>query len=438
MAGLFAARVLSDHFDQVTVIDRDSLPDHPALRKGVPQAQHIHVVLARGLNLLEALFPGLADELSAAGAPTLEWGYDNLFYTLGVWFLRVRTGFFTRACSRELLEFTVRRRVAALNQVRFLERREAVGLLATESKSRVVGVHTRSREPSAGVDVSDDTIWADWVVDASGRTSRTPEWLRALGFEAPVETNVNSFLGYASRLYTPAADFAADWKALILRGRPPYQFRGGAIYPIEAGRWIVTLTGAGHDYPPLDDAGYLEFAKTLGEPPLLADALQDAQPSGPAVGYRSTDNRWRHYERLRRWPENFVVVGDAACAFNPVYGQGMTIAGLDALTMGQCLRNAAGRSDGRSGLARRFQRALAQGLSGPWLLATGEDYRVPQTEGPKPSPALRAVHAYADRVAVAAARHPQVFRTYLEVTHLLKPPAALFSPSVMARALLRT
>jgi 2-polyprenyl-6-methoxyphenol hydroxylase-like FAD-dependent oxidoreductase len=434
MAGLFAARVLSDHFEQVTIIDRDSLPDHPSQRKGVPQAQHIHVLLARGMQMIEALLPGLPDDLENAGAARLEWAYDNLVYTLGVWLLRTHTGYFARMCSRELFEFKVRQRVQAIPNIRFLDRREAIGLLANEAKAAVIGVRTRTRGQAAGA--GDEAILADWVVDASGRNSHTPEWLAELGYGAVVETSVNSFLGYASRLYARPANSTRDWQALIMRGRPPYEFRGGALYPIEGDRWIVTVSGAGPDYPPLDDSGFLEFAETLGKPPLLAEALREAQPLGPAVGYRSTDNRWHHYERLERWPDNFVVVGDAACAFNPVYGQGMTIAGLDAQTLGRCLREEDERGGDGRGLPHRFQRVLARELEAPWLLATGEDYRVPQTEGPKPSRTLRTMHAYVDRITVAASRHPKVFLPYFEVTHLLQPPAVLFRLGVIARALM--
>ena len=436
MAGLLAARVLADHFDRVTIVDRDRFPDEPAPRKGVPQAQHIHVLLTRGQRVFEQLFPGLADELSASGAQTVEWAYDSRLYTLGVWLPRVRTGFITRMCSRDLLEFTVRRRVANLPNVCILKEREALRLLASGSGSSVSGVRTQARA-SATASAGDDVINADLIVDASGRSSHTLEWLKELGYGLPAETIVNSFLGYASRLYAPPSDFKEDWKSLIVRGRAPLAQRGGVIYAIEGNQWLVTLAGAGRDYPPLDDAGFLDFTHTLGDPPVIYNTLRAAKPLEPIVGYQRTDNRWRHYERLERWPDNFIVLGDAACAFNPVYGQGMTVAGMEALALDQCLRQWRARGDHLNGMAHHFQQEVARILKGPWLIATSEDYRVPQTVGAKPGRMTRATHAYMDWVTLCAAHDEHVYRVYIEVLHLLKPPTALFSPASAARVLLR-
>jgi 2-polyprenyl-6-methoxyphenol hydroxylase-like FAD-dependent oxidoreductase len=343
-------------------------------------------------------------------------------------------GLLSRICSRDLLEFIIRRRVAALSGVDLLERRDVVGLLAYADRSAVSGLRLRARRSAAEIHAAEESLAGDFVVDASGRSSRAPQWLVELGYAAPAETNVNSFLKYVSRQYQPPDPPEVDWKGIIVRGRGhEYQYRGGGIYPIEAGRWIVTLAGPGRDHPPLDDAGFTAFTETLADPPLLAQALRRAVPLGPTVGYQQTDNRWRHYERLARWPDSFVVLGDAACAFNPIYGQGMTVAGLDALALDAAFRRAGG--PGRPGLAQQFQKTLARSLTTPWLLATSEDYRVPQTEGPRPSPALRLMHAYVDLVTRASTRSVRVFTAYTEVSHLLRPPAALFHPAVAAGAL---
>lgn len=433
IAGLFAARVLSDHFNLVSIVDRDRFPDQPVPRKGVPQAHHIHVVLARGQRVFEQLLPGLGGELTAAGAITLEWGYDSLIFTLGVWMPKTRTGLFTHICSRDLLEFTIRRRVSGLGNVRFLEERDVIGLQTDESRARVTGVRTRSRRRAITLPEGED-LRADLVVDASGRASRASEWLQELGYPAPVETTVNSYLGYASRVYEQPSNFSADWKFLVLRGQPPHIVRGGVLYPIEGGRWLVTLAGAGRDYPPLDDAGFLNFAQTLGEVPLLYEVIRDARPLTNPNGYQRTDNRWRHYERLTRWPENFVILGDAVCAFNPLYGQGMTVAALDALTLDECLHYSTRRND-PGGIAQRYQRAMSKNLSTPWLMATGEDFRVPQTEGAHPGRTLRAMHAYMDKLIYVCSRSPKVFQTYTEVAHLIRPLYVLFRPDIVMRVL---
>jgi 2-polyprenyl-6-methoxyphenol hydroxylase-like FAD-dependent oxidoreductase len=281
----------------------------------------------------------------------------------------------------------------------------------------------------------DDTIDADFIVDASGRGSRTPEWLNEMGYPAPAETVINPFLRYASRLYAPPPDFAASWKSLLMRGVGPLVHRGGIIFQIEGGRWLVTLAGANRDFPPLDHDGFLEFARSLGDPPELYEALRHAEPLTDPAGYQRTENRWRHYEAMPRWPDHFVVLGDAVCAFNPVYGQGMTAAAMQAEALDDALRQAHLRWQGVDGLAWQVQRSVGKLLHAPWLMATSEDFRGAATEGPRPSRAIKAVHAYLDKVAVCAASHPVVYRTYLEVTQLTKPPTALFHPSIAMRVL---
>ena len=264
------------------------------------------------------------------------------------------------------------------------------------------------------------------VVDASGRGSRAPEWLQTLGYPAPRQTVVNPFLGYASRQYEPPPGFQADWRALFLQARAPQTTRAGGLFPIEGGRWIVTVAGVGGDYPPTDDAGFLEFARTL-RTPILYEAIKDARPLTPIAGYRRTANQLRHYEELQRWPERLVVLGDAACALNPIYGQGMSVAAETALVLDGWVRR------GEPPLA--FQRRLAKSVTTPWLLATAEDYRYPTTEGGQRDLTTRLLHRYFGQLTQVALVDPVVSRAFLGVIHLLTPPSVLFQPHIVARAL---
>ena len=223
----------------------------------------------------------------------------------------------------------MRRRLAALPQIEFLPGCEVTGLAGNKDGTAVSGVTVRSRSQTG----TEDRIEADLVAVASGRNSRMPQWLEALGYPAPQETVVNALLGYATRMYRRPAGFEADWKGMFIQAAPPERTRGGVILPIEDGRWMVTLGGGGGDYPPTDDQGFLEFARNLVTPKLY-DAIQQAEALSPITGYRATENRLRHYERLSSFPENCIVVGDAACCFNPVYGQGMTTAALGAMLLG--------------------------------------------------------------------------------------------------------
>jgi 2-polyprenyl-6-methoxyphenol hydroxylase-like FAD-dependent oxidoreductase len=316
--------------------------------------------------------------------------------------------------------------------------REAIGLIYDERACRVTGVRLRERGGTDEVAGDGESIGADLIVDASGRDSRTPEWLDSLGFGRARETVIDPFLGYASRLYRRPPELPADWRAMVVSNVPPHQPRGGVLYPIEDGRWLVTLAGIARDYPPTDEAGFLAFARSLATP-ALHETIADAEALSPIWGYRRTENRLRHYERLPRWPEGFVALGDAVCTFDPVYGQGMTASALAALTLDRCLRERHRRSPGGDlrGLPRRFQRRLAQSNTTPWLLATGEDFRWPATAGGRPDLPTKIAHRYVDQVLALIVENPAVGQAFFEVLHLLKPLVSLLRPHVLARVLTR-
>jgi 2-polyprenyl-6-methoxyphenol hydroxylase-like FAD-dependent oxidoreductase len=434
MAGLLAGRVLAEHFDRVTIVERDRFPSGPEFRSGVPQARHAHILLARGRMILEQFFPTLMTELLAAGVPVLDTSADLKFLNPVGWLPRYRSDLSFFSCSRILLEWTVRQQLARYAGVRFAEGCDVIALLP-DAQNGVAGVRVRSRgQANAGPSEPYD-LHADLVVDASGRSSRTPDWLQALGYPRAQETVINAFLGYASRVYARPSGAAHDWRALWIATRPPALLRGGVIFPLEGDRWMVTLVGAARDYPPTDEAGFLAFAGSLASPQLY-EAISAAQPLSPIHGYQRTENCLHHYERLARWPENFVVIGDAVCAFNPVYGQGMTVAALSALTLDQALRAYQRRGAGdRRGLAQQVQRQLAKGNTTPWLMATGEDFRYPATEGGHPDRMTRLTHWYMDRVLLLCAEKVDVYSAFASVLHMLKPPSALFRPSILFQVL---
>jgi hypothetical protein len=257
--------------------------------------------------------------------------------------------------------------------------------------------------------------------------------LSALGYSPPTETTINSFLGYASRTYAPPRGWTAGWQVLAMIATPPAGKRGGIIQTIERGKWMVTLAGAARDYPPTDETGFLEFARSLPSPELYR-AISQAEPVSPIRSYRRTENRLRHYERLSRSPGNFVVLGDAACSLNPVYGQGMTVAAIGALVLDRSLRRLPPTGGAR--WAHRFQQDLARAQSTAWLLATGEDFRHPTTEGRRRTPGVWLLHRYIDRLQLAATHSPAVHKALIEVLNLLRPPASLVAPELLLRAML--
>ena len=431
LAGMLAARVLADHFDGVTLLERDRFPETPAARKGLPQGRHAHGLLERGRGVMERFLPGLTGELVRAGAEPLDWTRDVAWMSPYGWYVRFPGDLLLLASTRDLIDWGVRRRVAALPNVRIHQGADVAGLiLGPGDGARVAGVRLRSRTADAEVDRGGAELAADLVVVADGRNSRLPDWLTALGYEPPEETVVNSFQGYASRFYRPPAEFVSDWKALYIQQAPPADPRGGLVFPVEGGRWLVSLVGGDGDYPPTDEAGFLAFARSLRSPALY-EAIAGAEPLTSIAGQRATENRLRHYDRLGRFPDGVVAVGDAVCAFNPVYAQGMTAAALGAEVLDRWLRE--GSSHRGPGRGRVFQRRLARATAAAWQLSAGADYRFRTMEGPPQGRVARLTGCYIAGVMRAATRRPWVRRRLEEVLHLLRPPSALFGPGVLAR-----
>jgi 2-polyprenyl-6-methoxyphenol hydroxylase-like FAD-dependent oxidoreductase len=433
MAGLLAARVLASHFELVTIVERDRLPAEPVPRKGVPQAHHVHALLPRGRLILEDLFPGFTEDMQAAGALLADVGRDLAWLTPAGWGVNFDAGIPFVMGSRGLIEWVVRHRVAALPRVAFLQGRDVTGLLQDAHGTGVAGLRMR-RRGADGQEAADEVIHADLVVDTSGRSSRAPEWLEAIGYSRPEETVVDGRIGYASRIFEPSRNRRFDFKGLFVQAAPPDVLRSGLVFSIEGGRWLVTLIGLGGDHPPTDEQGYLEFARSL-RTSRLYEAIKDATPCSPILGFRKAENRLRHYERMRRAPENFLVVGDAACAFNPVYGQGMTAAAIGVMTLARCLREQLRRQPGfdMTGLARRFQKELARVNADVWMMATGQDFRVRETIGGPAPRSARLMHRYMDQVIRLSTQDPAVCKRLLDVFGLLEPPSSLFRPWMVTR-----
>ncbi len=429
LAGMAAARVLSDHFEQVVIVDRDHFPATAQPRKGIPQARHIHVLLARGQRILFRLFPELEALLIAAGATPFDWAADTLVYGLAGYVPRFRSGLTSYGITRDRLEHAVRTCLLRTPSIHVMEGYEVVGFESASHGGVVHGARLRAR----GAAGSTATISAALTVDASGRESHAREWLAELGYPPARETIINSFFGYASALLRLAPGTDPPWKLALVRSGYP-DTRGAVMMAVEDGLWQLTLGGAARDYPPTDEAGFAAFAASLPTPHIAA-ALRDGALVTPIKGFRRMENRRRHYERMSRWPEGFAATGDAVCAFNPVYGQGMTTAALGAEVLAGCLQDARRRGAAPASVTRRFQRALAAAHDSAWLMATSEDYRYPQTEGGRRDWTTRLAHWYFDRVLFSAARHADIHLAVVELTHMVQPPAILLRPSIMWRAL---
>jgi 2-polyprenyl-6-methoxyphenol hydroxylase-like FAD-dependent oxidoreductase len=442
MGGLVAAQLLTEHFDQVVVLERDNLSgstEDAGFRSGVPQGRHPHLLLAGGQQLLEDIFPGLSDDLSRAGAEWVDWVADCVYVMPSGLLPRFDSKVRSQVCSRGLLEAIVRRRVSGNPRVKLSSPREVVGLELDAVSERIVGVKVRHRASEGSQAGGGETIAASLVVDASGRASRAQEWLRELGCPPPEETTITSFLGYASRWYERPADFRTDWKAFQVVSTPPSHSRGAAIWGAEGGRWQVTLGGVCGDYPPTDEAGFLEFARSLPTPAVL-DVIEHSRPVSPIYGSRDTANRWRRYDRLGSLPAGFVVLGDAACAVNPVFAQGMTLAAKQAMCLSDALRATAARRGTVDvhAAARAYHAGVRPLLEAAWGLVTSEDLRWAAAQGRDKTPWVdRLYNGYIDEL-LALTDEQSVVEAFLGVMHMVRSPWALLDPKIAGRVLLRS
>ncbi|WP_020522254.1 FAD-dependent oxidoreductase [Catelliglobosispora koreensis] len=411
IAGLTAAQALSSRFDEVTILDRDSLPSDHSARRGVPQGKHLHILLAAGQRALDELFPGLVNDMTAAGAVPFDPGVDLGVHRYGGLWPRQELGIDLMSFSRPLLEAVLRQRLSA--NVTIKDNTAVGGLLG--GKHGVTGVRTDAEH-----------IDADLVVDASGRGSRSDRWLEELGFPAPEVAEVKINVGYASQFLHRDA-FLPEGKGMFVLPTPPGEKRSGALLPVDGDRWLLTVGGWHGDFP-RTDAEFRTFAHSLPYKGIGA-MLSSQQPVSGVAFSTFPSSRRRYFEKLKELPNGYVAMGDAVCSFNPIYGQGMTAASLEAVALGQLL-------DRGPLNPREFYQRVSNILKAPWRFAVGGDFNFPETTGPKPA-GISLLNGYAARIQRAAQSDYEVRRVFSYVQHLMLPPSALFRPSIVAKTLFK-
>jgi 2-polyprenyl-6-methoxyphenol hydroxylase-like FAD-dependent oxidoreductase len=421
IAGLLAARALSDFYERVTIFERDQLPAVGEGRKAVPQGRHPHALLGSGRRAIEELLPGFSDELMAAGGLSAAAGEIRVVVA-GHELTREADGADVLLASRPLIEGLVRRRVRALANVTLRERCDVLELRTPNDHGRVTGVRVRSR---SGKRV-EEQVDADLVVAANGRAARVPAWLEALGYPRPDEERLPIDVMYVTRLIRLRPGAFAD-KVVLIGARPGLP-RSLFLVAQENQQWLVTPSGYGPEHhPPTDEDGYLEFIGRVAPPDVLA-AIRDAEPVGDLVTHGFPANQRRRYERLRRFPDGLLVIGDAISNFNPLYGQGMSVAALEAIELRRCLER------GEKRLAQRFFRSAAKVVDQAWELAVGGDLGLPEVEGDRPL-LLRLSNAYVERLLRVAEHDPVVATAFNDVCDLLVPPAEVMRPRILWRVL---
>lgn len=426
MGGLAVARALSERFREVVVIERDVLSrERPEHRAGVPQSWHIHSLAVRGQRELEDLFPGYLETAIDLGAVRFDHAADLVAFTNFGWEPRYESEFIALSATRVVLEFAQRLRFFELvKNATLLDDTRVLDLLTEQHGNglRAVGVVTSHPEHPE--------IRADLVVDCSGRASRWKEWFSQRSLPLPRETIVDARCGYSSRLYRPHNPREFPWKAMVTDTAYPDRPKFGAILPIEDDQWIVTLGGYNGVYPPADEDGFLEFARSL-EPSLYFQALERAEPLTKVRAFRRLDMHWNHFESYDHPIARYIAVGDSAFSFNPHYGQGMTV----AVVCARILRDLVKQKPDLDSLPRRYY-ARAKRFAWPMWDSTAQlDLRWNGTDG-KRAWHSKLVHPIAELIVRAGQRDRTVSKALLAGAHILKTPQELLTPNVMLRVVL--
>jgi 2-polyprenyl-6-methoxyphenol hydroxylase-like FAD-dependent oxidoreductase len=415
MAGLLAARVLSEYCQRVTLIEKEKFPAGAEQRRGVPQGRHTHGLLASGHEVLERYCPGLSDELVRAGAIPGDVVRDVRWFLEGACHVRGKSGLTGLMMSRPLLEARIRERVAALENVTCRDNTAVEALEVQPDTRRVIGIRVRS-----------ELVPADLVVDATGRGSKMPQWLEQMGFDRPVEERVDVRLAYTTRLFRRrATDLKGDHGTVI--APTPDGKRGGVMLAQEDDRWTVTLIAHFQTAAPEELNGFIEYSRTLPAP-YIYDVIRNAEPIGDGHSSRFPASVRRHYERMRRFPEGLLVFGDAISSFNPIYGQGMSVACLQAIALDEVMRV------GPADLARRFFARAASVVDIPWSIAVGNDLRMPETVGPRTATG-KLINWYMTKLHKAAHSDLSCAVAFHRVSNLLAPPPSVMNPRVALRVL---
>jgi 2-polyprenyl-6-methoxyphenol hydroxylase-like FAD-dependent oxidoreductase len=435
MAGLLAARVVSEFYETVTLVERDVLPSASAQRRGVPHGRHLHALLSSGSHALDRLFPGLLDDLVAAGANVCDEGnLSRVSMRVGGHELN-RSGTFAEPsalvlyiASRPLLESHVRQRVRAIDNVSVLDGHDVVEPIA-DQPHRVTGARVANRETGA-----ECVLEADLVIDATGRGAPTPAFLETLGYGRPKKQRSAMMpLSYSSQLLRIPPGTIKEKVTCVfpVRTRSTY----GALLAYEHGTWIMAVGCLAGQQPPADRADMIVSAEQFAPPPLLA-ALRAAEPLSEVSIYRYPASVWRRYDKMRRFPAGLLVLGDAICSLNPIYGQGMSVAALEAVALRDCLAR------GDADLSRRFFRAAAKQVGWAWAANRRRGWMLTQS-AKSSSVRIEGRHSLSmwfanwctDKLLTAAEEDIVITEAFFRVLNLVDPPNRMLHPAVMIRLL---
>jgi len=428
MGGLAAAAAVAEHFDRVTILDRDSLPQAPSHRSGTPQSRHLHALLAGGLQALCDLLPGFEEDLVRAGAVPLRGGLDIRTERPGFDPFPARdVSIRVYAMSRPLLEFTVRERLQKTKNVEIRSMVRVTEIVPSPDGARATGVRVVDEDGTAGF------FAADLVIDSSGRGVPTIAFLQATGRQGPEETQIGVNVGYTTARYRIPPSQSSTWKAVLHLPEAPATSRGALLFPMEDDQWILALGGRGDEVPPGDEAGFSNWARLLRTPTIF-DAISSAERVGDLVRYLFPKSVRRHFTRLPSFPSGLVPLGDAICVFNPLYGQGMSVAAQEAVLLRRLLGEGSDAVGMPPRLAADFFAEVESILETPWAMSALPDLVYPSATGDRPKDFAQTLQ-FGAAVTRLAASAPDVHKIMAEVAYLLRPRSVYREPDLMRRVL---
>ncbi|MGZ3312396.1 MAG: FAD-dependent oxidoreductase, partial [Xanthobacteraceae bacterium] len=335
-------------------------------------------------------------------------------------------GWFSYAVSRPTIERAVRRRVESRANITLRQHCRVEKLLASPSGETVSGVRYENDNGAS------ETIATDLVVDASGSGALTLNLLQSIGRPLPEETTIGIDLGYATCVFDVPDDAPADWKGVMTFGQAPHNSRGGLMLPIEGNRWMATIGGRHGDVPSGDAEGFLAYARAL-RTPTIYNAISHAKRLGGVARYGFRESVRRHFERFDKFPRGLLPIADAICRFNPVYGQGMSVAAQEACLLQTLLGRSAGDSNPIAALAPTFFAEVQTLIETPWAVAT-LDFVFPETRGQRPAD-FETVLKFGIALTRLAAEDPAVHKLTAEVQNLLRPRSAYRDPTLVQRVM---
>jgi 2-polyprenyl-6-methoxyphenol hydroxylase-like FAD-dependent oxidoreductase len=435
IGGMCAARVLSEHYQRVTLVERDRLPSAAQHRPGVPQSHHGHGLLLRGLEQMDALFPGFAQRLTERGAQRVDLGEQFGHFTEWGWSPRAKTEVKPLSANRLTIEHSMRELLFA--QVQNLTVREE-----TRVQRLLIGhdaqAQREGREPRkvVGIEVNSsagrELIEADLVVDASGKSGKLAQWLEELHLPEPPTEIVDPDSAYASRFYRAPSPWPTRWwwKGLLIDGKPPEQLREAMLLPCGDNVLVLMLIGANGDHPPGDEAGFNAYIRSL-RTPYMAEVIAQCQPISPIHRSKRLWNRWRHFEHWQSELPGYLCLGDTLVTFNPFHGQGMTVAAVSAATLSDALSKVG--PDPRQ-LPKTFYRDNAKFVRQAWDVATIIDLGWPRTQG-KRNLQWRILALVLRQLCESIHEDAQLKRYLGKLFHLLEPSSVALKPRVLWRFL---